>query len=94
MVGIAAGDEADTINVTAFDGLNQVVTVDGASSGSKKHFSDTLNVGPDPAAQPNQVKLRNVAGKTDGSGSVFVTYAAGSETRVDYIDIEQVKLLK
>jgi Bacterial Ig-like domain len=94
VIGIAAGDEADTINVTAFDGLNQVVTVDGASSGSKKHFSDTLNVAPDPAAKPNQVKLRNVAGKTDGSGSVFVTYTGGSETRVDYTDIEQVKLLK
>ena len=38
VVGIAAGDEANTINVTAFNGLNQVVTVDGAASGSKKHI--------------------------------------------------------
>jgi hypothetical protein len=56
--------------------------------------SDTLSVAPDPAAKPNQVKLKNVAGKPDGSGSVFVTYTGGNETRVDYVDIEQVKLLK
>jgi hypothetical protein len=43
---------------------------------------------------PNQVKLRNVAGKPEGSGSVFVTYETGEETRVDHTDIEQVKLLK
>lgn len=94
VVGIAAGDEADTITVTAFDGINQVVTVDGESSGSKKHFSDTLNVAADPAVKPNSVKLRDVAGKTDGSGSAFVTYNSGFETRIDYISIEQVKLLK
>ena len=94
VIGIAAGDEADTITVTAFNGLNQVVTVDGAASGSKKHFSDVLNVAPDPAAKPNQVKLRNVAGKSAGTGSAFVTYTGGTETRIDYTSIEQVKLLK
>jgi Big-like domain-containing protein len=94
VVGIVAGDGSDTTTVTAFNGLNQVVTVDGASSGSKKHFSDVLNVAPDPAAKPNQVKLRNVAGKTAGTGSAFVTYTGGTETRIDYASIEQVKLLK
>ena len=88
---ILALQGADTVDLTVFDTVSQLVSVDGGAPTTNPPNGDTLIV---QAGSP-KAKLQKQPG-ANGSGVIFVRYpqTTGNETRVDYTDIETTKLVK
>jgi hypothetical protein len=87
VVSIDAGEGEDLIDVTVYDGADAVLTVAGDLEAAKK-FSDEMIVRNGSATK---VTYNDVKSHVFESGSVFALYkGTGSETRIDYIDVENL----
>ncbi|HMM42426.1 MAG TPA: Ig-like domain-containing protein [Thermomicrobiales bacterium] len=91
--GLASGQGADTIDVTAYDTVNASVLVDAADPSTTKPNADTLNV---IGGSPKAMVQKQPGGPVAGSGAIFVTYpkTTGNATRVDYVNTERITTSK
>jgi hypothetical protein len=90
-MAIDAGQAVDDIRVTAFDSVNASLLVDGNDPTANPQNADQLTVSSgSPKAKYQQLP----GGPTPGSGGVTVSYpqTTGNQTRIDYVNIEKVKI--
>jgi hypothetical protein len=90
-MAIDAGQAVDDIRVTAFDSVNASLFVDGNEPTANPQNADQLTVSSDsPKAKFQQLP----GGSTPGSGGVAVSYpqTTGNQTRIDYTNIEKLKI--
>ena len=90
-LAIDAGQGADAISATAFDSVNASLFVDGSDPTATPQNADMLTVASgSPKAKFQQLP----GGATPGSGGVLVTYpqTTGNQTRIDYVNIEKLKI--
>jgi hypothetical protein len=88
---IDAGQGTDSITATAFDSVNANLFVDGNDPTANPQNGDQLTVASgSPKAKFQQLP----GGATPGSGGVLVTYpqTTGNQTRIDYSNIEKLKI--
>lgn len=92
-LAIAAGQGADTIDVTVFDTVNADLLIDAGDPAVIKPVADVLNVF---AGSPRGHLQDKPGGPVPGSGSVLVTYpqTTATTTRIDYAYVERVRLFK
>ena len=91
-MAVDAGQAVDDIRVTAFDSVNASLIVDGNEPTANPQNADQLMVSSgSPRAKYQQLP----GGPTPGSGGVNVTYphTTGNQTRIDYVNIEKLKIV-
>jgi len=91
-LAVDAGQAADDIRVTAFDSVNARMMVDGNEPTANPQNADSLTVSSgSPKAKFQQLP----GGPTPGSGGVVVNYpqSTGNQTRIDYANIEKLKVV-
>ncbi len=92
-LGIASGQGVDAIDVTVFDTVNAILSVDGGEPGVINPIGDVLNVYDGSGRAQMQ---QRPGGPVPNSGAVFVDYphTTSAQTRIDYADVEQVRLIR
>jgi hypothetical protein len=88
-VGVSTLQGNDTINVNIRDSVSASLFVDGGDPTTVNKGNDALNLRDVSAARKGQYS--NISGgSTAGSGAIALTFkAAGTATRVDYVNIEK-----
>jgi hypothetical protein len=90
-LAIDAGQGVDDISATAFDSVNANLLVDGNDPTANPQNADQLTVASgSPKAKFQQLP----GGPTPGSGGVVVSYpqTTGNQTRIDYLNVEKLKI--
>jgi len=88
-VGISTIQGNDTINVDIFDTVNAFLFVDGGEPTTVNKGNDALNLF-DMSAGKKGTYSNISGGPSPGAGAVVLTFkAAGTATRVDYVNIEK-----
>ena len=93
-IQVAAGSGQDVVTVTAMDTTNAHLSVDGAEpTAAPKKVGDTLEA---VAGSPRPRLSNAPGGPSPGSGVAVVSYpqTTGNATRIDYLAIERVRLIK
>lgn len=90
-VGIEGGLGVDSINVGIFDTVSELLFVNGGEPLPNKPNGDEMNI----SSLSPRPKMLNMNGP-HADGSAFVSYprTTANETRVDYVDVEKLRMLK